>query len=128
MHPCLPVLLLAVLSVVPTATALAQTDRSPLTTEQTEQALADLPGWEMKAKRLVRDYRFDSYPAMIAFLVRSAFVFEAEDHHPDAAFAYQGGYLVLSVTLGTHDAGGVATPVDVRVAGLLNDLSDPAQP
>jgi 4a-hydroxytetrahydrobiopterin dehydratase len=123
------VLLLTGLLSLPLPAAGAEAERTPLTAAEAEAALEELPAWQLDADhRLSREVRFGSYPGMVGFLVRSAFVFEAENHHPDARFAYRGGQLVLTLKLGTHDAGGVATPLDVRVAHRVEALIPAAQP
>ena len=61
--------------------------------------LAQLPGWSVERdKRLVRSFRFPTYPRTIAFVNAVAAVAEEEGHHPNLSVAWGK----VGVTLWTH--------------------------
>ncbi len=74
-------------------------------------ALTDLPGWQLDGERIAREYRFDGFREAIAFINRIADAADAADHHPELTNVYS----TVTVALTTHDAGGV-TDKDLELA------------
>ena len=77
-----------------------------------------LDGWELDDGAIRRDFRFDSFPAAIAFINRVATLAEAENHHPEL----RNVYAEVTVVLTSHDAGGVtAKDLDLaeRIEGVV---------
>jgi 4a-hydroxytetrahydrobiopterin dehydratase len=91
-----------------------------LTDAEIAQALAGLPGWEERDRRIVKQFTFRTFPDAIAFLVRLAFEAEAADHHPDLALHYRQ----VTVSYWTHSEGGV-TRKDVDGARVADRLAGP---
>jgi 4a-hydroxytetrahydrobiopterin dehydratase len=61
----------------------------PLTEAEYAPLLAQLPGWSVERdKRLVRSFRFPTYPRTIAFVNAVAAVAEEEGHHPNLSVAW----------------------------------------
>ncbi len=60
--------------------------------------------WRRVGSELVRDWRFESFAAAMAFVNRVAALAEAADHHPDI-LVHGWNRVRLSVT--THSAGGL---------------------
>jgi 4a-hydroxytetrahydrobiopterin dehydratase len=83
-------------------------------------ALATLPGWRVEGGKLHRQFRFPSFPAAIAFMVRVAFDAERLDHHPNWSNVYDR----VDVTLWTHDVGGL-TDRDVALATAIEHAIAP---
>jgi len=77
---------------------LSATDRQAL--------LASLPHWREAPGRdaVTRDLAFADFPAAWAFMTRVALLAERMDHHPE----WSNTYNRVSITLTTHDAGGLS--------------------
>jgi len=78
-----------------------------LTPDEADAMLAGLPDWRLRADGLaiVRDLRFADFNAAFAFMTRVAMQAEKMDHHPEWSNVYNR----VSITLTTHDAGGLST-------------------
>jgi 4a-hydroxytetrahydrobiopterin dehydratase len=88
-----------------------------LTTEELDEQLAGLPGWERAGEAITRQFEFGSYMDGVAFANRVAEDAERANHHPDILI----GYRKVTVSFTSHDSGGVtARDVDRArsVAGL----------
>ncbi len=79
--------------------------------------LAEVPGWDIVDKSLVRKLALPSFPDAVAFVVKVAFAAEAADHHPDILINYRR----VTLTLWTHTEGGI-TEKDFALAKELNKL------
>jgi len=77
--------------------------------------LASVAGWQREGDWLRRAYKFETFPAAIAFVNRVAEAAEALDHHPDITIEYTK--VTLRVT--THDAGGL-TASDFELATRID--------
>lgn len=75
------------------------------------------PEWELEGETLRRTFRFDGFPAAIAFVVRIAFAAEAADHHPDIDIRWNKVTLALS----THEAGAL-TDKDTSLASQIDTM------
>ncbi len=69
------------------------------------RALAGLPGWQRHGPAVSKAFQCESFPALIAGVVRLAFEAEAADHHPDLSIS--GRTLVVSYS--THSEGGLTS-------------------
>jgi len=78
------------------------------------QRLASLPGWARAESRIRRTFSFDDFKGSMAFVNRVAELAEAADHHPDVDIRYSK----VTLTLSTHDAGGL-TERDFDLAGKV---------
>ena len=78
------------------------------------------PDWRLVAGRdaLMRDFVFADFSAAFAFMTRVALLAEAMNHHPE----WFNVYNKVSITLSTHDAGGL-TDRDTRLAVAIDALS-----
>lgn len=54
-----------------------------LPTEEVTRRLAGLEGWKLGEGEIYKWYRFDGYPAAVAFLERTVEPAERMHHHPD---------------------------------------------
>lgn len=89
--------------------------RDPLSDDEIEEALDDLPGWTHEADRLKKSYEFSDFRAAISFIVRLSFYAEEMMHHPELENVYN----TVDVALTTHDAGGKVTEMDVELASKI---------
>lgn len=92
---------------------------APLSHQEIEARLAELPGWSLDGDRLTRSYRLGSHFAATAMVVHIAQVQEELNHHSDLTL----GYDTVSVSVHTHSAGGAVTEKDVELARRVQDLA-----
>lgn len=85
---------------------------APLSQQELELDLKELPGWKFEDDRLMRELVFSSFRQAMAFLTRLAFEAEEQNHHPEIYLVYNR----VMVALTTHDAGDRVTSNDVRLA------------
>lgn len=90
-----------------------------LTAAARHEALAGLAGWSLDAKAdaISRDFKFKDFSEAFGFMTRVALLAQAADHHPE----WSNVYNKVSITLTTHDAGGL-TSKDVKLAGEIDKL------
>lgn len=74
-----------------------------LTPAQIEAGLTKLDEWSLLNDAIQRTYLFKDFAASIAFVNKVAALAEEADHHPDILIRYNK----VTLTLSTHDAGGV---------------------
>jgi 4a-hydroxytetrahydrobiopterin dehydratase len=82
-----------------------------LDSEQIDEQLKALPGWEFKENAIRKLYRFKEFLEGIRFIDRVAEMAEAADHHPDIFV----NYTRVTFTCTTHSEHGV-TEKDFRLA------------
>jgi len=85
-----------------------------LGSEQIEEQLKALPGWEYKENAIRKLYRFKEFLDGIRFIDRVAEMAEAADHHPDIFVNYTRVTFICT----THDEHGV-TAKDFRLANEI---------
>jgi 4a-hydroxytetrahydrobiopterin dehydratase len=83
-------------------------------------ALAKLAGWsEVKDRDAIsKTFVFRDFNEAFGFMTRAALVAEKLDHHPE----WFNVYKTVTVTLSTHDAGGL-TELDVKLAETMDRLA-----
>ena len=88
-----------------------------LTEEQVNAALGELSGWafDADAHALKKDFTFSDFKEAWSFMNRVALLAEEKCHHPEWFNVYNR----LSVTMTTHDAGGVSQ-FDLDFAKAMN--------
>ncbi|MEU6527291.1 4a-hydroxytetrahydrobiopterin dehydratase [Streptomyces sp. NPDC046924] len=91
----------------------------PLSPQEIEERLADLPGWALDGGRLTCSYRLGSHFAATAMVVHVAQVQEELNHHSDLTL----GYNTVSLAVQTHSAGGAVTEKDLELARRVRDLA-----
>lgn len=93
-----------------------------LSTEERAAALPALEaaGWQLDPARdaLTKTFLFADFVAAFGFMARAALVAERLDHHPE----WTNVYRKVTVTLTTHDAGGL-TALDLTLAARLDALA-----
>jgi 4a-hydroxytetrahydrobiopterin dehydratase len=83
-------------------------------------ALAKLAGWSEVKDRdaITKTFVFRDFNEAFGFMTRAALVAEKLDHHPE----WFNVYKTVTVTLSTHDAGGL-TERDIKLAEAMNGLA-----
>ena len=82
-------------------------------------ALTRLGDWtyDANADAISRDFKFKDFSEAFAFMTRVALLAQAANHHPE----WSNVYNKVSITLTTHDAGGV-TANDIALAEAIDKL------
>jgi 4a-hydroxytetrahydrobiopterin dehydratase len=76
-----------------------------------QSRLQDLSGWQVSGDAITKQFTFADFIQSMQFVNRLAEAAEAAQHHPDIDIRYSK----VTVTLSTHDAGGV-TEKDIALA------------
>lgn len=79
--------------------------------------MAEPGDWKESEGALERTFRFESFPAALAFVNRVGELAEQENHHPDIAVHYRD----VTLRWWTHTAGGV-TGRDRELAEKTGEL------
>ena len=85
--------------------------RRKLSDLEIQRALGKLAGWSRRGDTLLKTYTFPQFADGIAFVGQVAKVADRLNHHPDIDIRYTK----VTLTLSTHDAGGV-TESDLQLA------------
>ncbi len=88
-----------------------------MTEGQIEAALKNLPGWELKAGKLHRALKFDTFVQAFGFMAQAALFIEKMDHHPEWSNVYNR----VTIDLTTHDVDGISQR-DFDLAEKMNTL------
>ena len=62
---------------------------APLSATEIERLLADLKGWAVDGKSLLKTYPFSNYYETLAFVNATAWISHHENHHPDLEVGYK---------------------------------------
>ncbi len=76
--------------------------------------------WSVKEERgglLAREFRFQDFRQAFAFMTEVALLAEKMDHHPE----WSNVYNKVSVTLTTHDVGGISG-LDIQMADAIDHM------
>lgn len=76
---------------------------NPLSEAEITERLKGLPEWTREGAQIRRTFTFDDFLGSMAFVNRVAEMAEAANHHPDIDIRYSS----VTLTLSTHDAGGL---------------------
>jgi 4a-hydroxytetrahydrobiopterin dehydratase len=82
--------------------------------------MAGLPGWSTVDGRdaITKTFAFRDFNEAFGFMTRVALVAEKMDHHPE----WFNVYRTVTVTLSTHDAGGL-TELDIKLAQTMDRMA-----
>ncbi|MGJ7912360.1 4a-hydroxytetrahydrobiopterin dehydratase [Neobacillus sp. LXY-1] len=83
-----------------------------LSDEEIVSAVAQLPGWKLDGKFIVKKYRFREFLKGVAFVNEIAQLSEEKNHHPFISIDYK----LVTLRLTSWNAGGL-TDLDVALAG-----------
>lgn len=90
----------------------------PLSDEEVDRRLGDLPGWRREAGEIFKWFRFGSFPEAIAFLDRLVEPCERMNHHPDIENHFD------RVRIGLHTwTANAITEKDLALAAEIERLS-----
>ena len=91
-----------------------------LTGEARAASLAGLAGWREAEGRdaITKTFVFADFNAAFGFMARVALAAEKMDHHPE----WFNVYKTVTVTLSTHDAGGL-TARDIALAQAMDRIA-----
>ena len=91
-----------------------------LDAEARRAALAGLAGWSEAGGRdvITKTFTFKNFSEAFGFMARVALAAEKMDHHPE----WSNVYRTVTVTLSTHDAGGV-TERDITLARAMDAIA-----
>ncbi|SHI51642.1 4a-hydroxytetrahydrobiopterin dehydratase [Mesonia phycicola] len=92
---------------------------SKLSEKEISDKLQDLEGWEFQENALQTKFEFENFKETFSIMTRIAFEAEAQQHHPE----WTNVYNTLSISLSTHDAGGV-TEKDFQMAKTIESIID----
>jgi 4a-hydroxytetrahydrobiopterin dehydratase len=90
----------------------------PLPDAVIARELVALPGWSRNGNAIVRAFACGDFNGSIAFVNAIAEAANAADHHPELAIDWG----TVSVTLSSHDAGGI-TQRDIDLAHEIDRLA-----
>lgn len=90
----------------------------PMSREQAERYLADVPGWELSddGTRIRRSFKFKNFAAAQEFVNKAGDLAEQEQHHPEISF----GWGHAEVEIWTHAIGGLHEN-DFILAAKINE-------
>lgn len=91
---------------------------SKLSTPDIKAKLRSLPPWQLKKKKLHREFKFKDFVQAFSFMTACALVAEKMNHHPEWFNVWSS----VMVDLQTHDAGGI-TELDFTLAGKMEKLA-----
>ncbi|MFE6774483.1 4a-hydroxytetrahydrobiopterin dehydratase [Streptomyces sp. NPDC057702] len=91
----------------------------PLSRQEIDERLGELPGWSTDGERITRTYAFPGHPQGAAMVVHVAQLQEELNHHADLLLSYDK----LTVTVNTHSVGGKVTDLDLELARRLEAIA-----
>ncbi|WP_432710883.1 4a-hydroxytetrahydrobiopterin dehydratase [Pedobacter sp.] len=74
--------------------------------------------WEEKDGKLYKAVIFKDFQEAFSFIVKVAFLAEKSNHHPK----WSNEFNKVEIWLSTHDAGGVVTEKDRKMASEIDNL------
>lgn len=90
---------------------------SKLSKDEIQKKLLRYPDWEYFDNALHAEFEFENFKDCFSAMSRIAFECEALNHHPD----WTNVYNVLTISLSTHDAGGV-TEKDFKLISAIEAI------
>ncbi len=93
---------------------------SKLSPQDIEKKLLRFPDWEYFDDAIHAEFEFDNFKDCFSAMSRIAFECESLNHHPN----WSNVYNVLTISLSTHDAGGV-TDKDFALAEAIEAIVEP---
>ena len=94
-------------------------NRRPLSSDEIEAALVELPGWQEIDGKLSKTYEFRSFAAAIGWMVSVAIYADKIDHHPEWGNVYNR----VHVNLVTHDLANAISTWDLDLARKMEELA-----
>ncbi|MFD5036424.1 4a-hydroxytetrahydrobiopterin dehydratase [Streptomyces sp. NPDC087894] len=91
----------------------------PLSADDIEAGLRQLPGWQLEGDRITRTYRLPNHFAAAGLTVHVAQIQEELNHHSDLTL----GYNTVEIAVNSHDAGGAVTRKDLALAARVEAIA-----
>ncbi|MDT0294339.1 4a-hydroxytetrahydrobiopterin dehydratase [Mesonia ostreae] len=88
-----------------------------LSDKEIKDKLKDFEGWEFHEDSLQTKFEFRDFKETFSIMTRIAFEAESQQHHPE----WTNVYNTLSISLSTHDAGGV-TEKDFKMIEAIENI------
>lgn len=92
--------------------------REKLTESVLKNALAELPGWDVKDGKLHKTFKFASFAQALGWMVSAGVAADKMDHHPEWSNVYNR----VEVNLVTHDLGNEISNLDIDLAKKMEAL------
>lgn len=93
--------------------------RNKLSDAEIQEALTNLPGWEVADGKLHKAYKFGTFAQAVGWMMSAAIEIDKMDHHPEWSNVYNR----VAVNLVTHDLGNAISNLDVELAQKLESLA-----
>ena len=77
-----------------------------------------MSAWTEADGKLCRTFRFRDFNEAFAFMTRVALLAEKMNHHPEWSNVWNS----VTIRLSTHDAGGIVTEKDRKLAAAIDQL------
>lgn len=74
--------------------------------------------WKEENNQLKKTFKFKDFTQAFAFMTEVAFNAEKMNHHPN----WSNVYNTVEINLNTHDAGGVVTEKDHKLAAAIDKV------
>ncbi len=78
-----------------------------------------IPGWEIKFKKIEREFNFANFVEAFSFMTKVALICEKYNHHPN----WENVYSKVIIKFNTHDLGGISN-LDQTLASEINKILD----
>lgn len=85
--------------------------------KEIQDRLADLDGWSLEGRRIVREFEFEDFVGSIRFVDSLVEPAESMNHHPDLAISWNK----VTVAITNHAEGGL-TNADFELANKISLL------
>ncbi len=89
-----------------------------LTKNEIEANLENLPGWSSSENGLFKEFEFENFINLFAFMTKVALISEKLNHHPQ----WCGGYRKMKITLFNNDVNGI-TNLDFDLANWIEKIN-----
>ena len=86
--------------------------------QEIQDRLADLEGWSLEGRRIVREFEFEDFVGSINFVDSLVEPAEAMNHHPDLGISWNK----VTVAITNHAEGGL-TEKDFELASKVQALA-----
>ena len=88
-----------------------------LSSNEITKALSNLSDWNVYDGQIKSEFAFSNFVEALSFIVKIGVLAEKADHHPEIWNVYNR----VSITLSTHDVGGI-TDKDIMLASEITNL------
>lgn len=89
-----------------------------LSDTEIQDRLADLDGWSLEGRRIVREFEFEDFVGSVRFVDSLVEPAEAMSHHPDLGISWN----IVTVAITNHAEGGL-TEADFELAGRISEIA-----